>query len=232
MKKTSVILPLVSLIAGSQIIASPFVIYDVPDITTVPSTLTPNSANSSFYDNNGIWLTMTVPTVTVISDGSYPGGPDGTFQLNTSDFYLDRSALIYTQGLFSNGNDVAVAGVGSQSNAPARFSFGDTIDSSSLFTGGFNYLELAGGPGDSYGNWNGYGRGAIGVSFPIAGEIHYGFIDITMNPDETITLHGYAYNSVAGEGIQAFVIPESSTVSMMAGLSVAMGVFFVRRRRA
>jgi len=203
------------------------VVVDVPDVTTVGST-TQHDPNNFSYDNNGIWVTMTSSSVSVIDDLSFPGYADGQFQLNTNIYWADPTANIFTQGFFGNGNDVAVGGA--QSFNPAKFDFGTTVDGTAGYLAGGNNIALAGGPSDGWGNWNDFSRGAIGVVFPISGELHYGFIDVTVNSDKTITLHGYAYESTAGVGITTFAIPEPSVASLFFGL-LALGGIGLRRRR-
>jgi PEP-CTERM motif-containing protein len=60
----------------------------------------------------------------------------------------------------------------------------------------------------------------IGVRFKVndAGEDHYGWIgvDITNSDDLTGRVTGYAYNDVAGEGIDAGAVPEPAGLALLA----------------
>lgn len=202
------------------------VVFDVLDTTTVGSTIDTGSS----FDNNGIWLTMASGSLSIISDGSFPGYADGQYQLNTNIFFADPTANIYTQGFFANGNDVAVAGTGGQPSNPAMFSFGQTVDASATYIGASSFTTIAGGPGDTWGNWNSFGRGAIGVKFANGANIHYGFIDVTVNTNKTITLHGWAYEATPDTGIATFAIPEPSAFSLLLGFGMIAGLLLRRRR--
>jgi len=188
---------------------------NTPEFTTVPQ----EPPLVGEFANNGIWLTMTDGTPLIVSNNVFPGFADGRYQLRTLDF-LEPAGQLLVQGFFSNGNDVAVQGSGGFPDNPAYIPFGGTVGPDSTFIGGSSVTNLSG----AFGNWISPTalRGALGVKFPIAGEIHYGFIDITQNSNGTIQLNGYAYNSVAGQSITTAAVPEPASMALLAvaGLTV------------
>lgn len=197
--------------------------FDILDLITVPTVDTDNDG----FDNNGIWFTVTDPTPTVISDDSFPGYADGRFQLRTGD-YLTDGAEFFVQGFWANGNDVALAGEG-DFGFPAYIPFGTAVDGTLSYRSDQALAPLNG----DFGNWINESplRGALGLQFANSGNIHYGFADVTVNPDGTAILHGYAYESIPETAITTFVIPEPGTYALFSSLFV-IGFFLLRRRRA
>jgi len=85
-------------------------------------------------------------------------------------------------------------------------------------------------------------RGFIGLRFSFDGGVnrHYGWADITVNPDFTVTLHGFAFENCANEPIHAgstsggatcssAPIPEPHSAALVA--LGAAGLLAYRRRR-
>lgn len=186
-----------------------YVMPDTPEYTTVPQ----NPPGVGEFANNGIWLTMTSGTPLIVSNNLFPGFADGQFQLRTVSFATPAGEVL-VQGFFGNGNDIAVQGSGGFPDNPAYIPFGGTVGASSTFIGGNSFTSMSG----LFGNWiSGTPlRGALGVKFPIAADIHYGYIDVTQQPDGTITLHGYAYNTVANEPISVAAVPEPAGMALLA----------------
>ncbi len=195
-----------------------------PQYTTVPQA--PPAPGG--FANDGIWLTMTNGTPLIVSDNSFPGYVDGQYQLRTVS-YTPAAGEVAVQGFIANGNDVVVAGTGSFPSNPAYLPAGSSVGPSSDFIGGASFTALSG----SFGNWiSGTPlRGGLGVKFANGADIHYGFIDITQQTDGTITLHGYAYNSVPDEAITTFAVPEPGLMALLAGSGPFAGWALLRRRR-
>jgi hypothetical protein len=197
-----------------------------PEYTTVPQ----SPPGVGQFANNGIWLTMTNGNPLIVSNNSFPGFSDGQYQLRTVSFAPPAGEAL-VQGFFANGNDVVVQGSGGFPDNPAYIPFGGTVGPSSSFIGGASFTALSG----SFGNWISPTplRGALGVKFPISGQTHYGFIDITQQPDGTITLNGYAYNDVPNESITTAAVPEPSAIGLAAAglLASSLAARHFRRRR-
>jgi len=63
-----------------------------------------------------------------------------------------------------------------------------------------------------YGPWHGQGERHLGVAFYIEGELHYGWVRCVVADDlSSLTIHGYAYQSVPGAGILAGDVGETAT---------------------
>ena len=119
----------------------------------------------------------------------------------------------------------------------SRFSF----STSTTFTE-FRAADLVGG---GNGLWQAdgtpTGRGFMGLRFVVAGNTHFGWADITLNPDFSVTLHSFAYEACADQGIDAGAtsggadcstvgeVPEPHSAAMLA--MGAAGLLAYRRRR-
>ena len=100
-------------------------------------------------------------------------------------------------------------------------------------------------PISSYiGNWQSYGvalgQGYLGLKFLIGANVHYGWADISVNPDFSITLHNFAYESCADQSIDSgqtaggatcadSPVPEPHSAALLA--MGAAGLLAYRRRR-
>ncbi|MHC6648198.1 PEP-CTERM sorting domain-containing protein [Alteromonas sp. HB246098] len=94
------------------------------------------------------------------------------------------------------------------------FLFGEMIGASSnwsntdFFVGTTDYSGIM-----SFGD-----SGIFGLSFQLAGQTHYGWVNISENDNGTQSILGWGYESVAGRAIAAGVtqVPEPSTVAVFA----------------
>ena len=83
----------------------------------------------------------------------------------------------------------------------------------------------------SYGNFLGQSGKYLGVEFQIAGQTHYGWVQIDVNDEANeATINGYAYEDVAGAAIHAGTVPEPGSLAMLA--IGAAGIAARRRRKA
>lgn len=93
------------------------------------------------------------------------------------------------------------------------------------------------------GNWqslgSALGQGYLGLKFFIGANAHYGWADITLNPDLSVTLNSFAYESCADQSIGAgqttggatcdSSVPEPHSAALLA--MGAAGLLAYRRRR-
>ena len=142
-------------------------------------------------------------------------------------------AQVYTQGFFSRGNGVIYASANNLN--PARFAVGTTIGAATGFQSpGAGFTDL----GPTFGNWAAGGRGFLGLTMrdatgALASNVFYGFADITVNPDFSVTLNGFAYQNLRGAAITtsfAAPLPEAPSLGLMS-LGLA-GLLVAARRRA
>ncbi|MCA9235173.1 MAG: PEP-CTERM sorting domain-containing protein [Planctomycetales bacterium] len=103
------------------------------------------------------------------------------------------------------------------------------IDSSTV--GADFFGTLAYGSFDPNAEFNNANGAFIGLSFPIAGATHYGWVRVTIdNAAGTFVINDWAYEDVAGAGITTPCVPEPTTLGLLA--AGAVGVAAMRRRKA
>ena len=105
---------------------------------------------------------------------------------------------------------------------------GDLIDSNATFAGA--HPDLIEGTG----TWNPGDRGFIGLEFTVGGQDYYGWADLTADAVNDVTLHAYAVEKTAGQGILAGAtksIPEPSTLGLLALGAVGLAAQRRRTRR-
>ena len=99
------------------------------------------------------------------------------------------------------------------------FELGEILDASTTIENGPNIL--AGGDFSGPGQY-------LGVQFSFSGQTHYGWVGVEVN-GSTGTIRDYAYESSPDTAIAAGVIPEPSTLALLAAGAGAVGL---RRRRS
>ncbi len=82
-----------------------------------------------------------------------------------------------------------------------------------------------------YGNWINVSNRYLGVRFTIGGATHYGWVRMSTVNTDTVTIHDFAYESLADTPIVTGItaVPEPGTLALFA--SGAAGLIALRRRR-
>ena len=164
-------------------------------------------------------------------DLNHDGVPDFRLLLSTFAYHTFRATLL-----------VQPRGAGGIMASPggyaAPLSLGASIGPAQAFTKG-KHLNLARSAGFDYnssrysrnvfGPWENVQNRFVGVEFLISGETHYGWIRLTVNFTNrlgTATLTGYAYETVAGESIQAgqMVDRDAAKVEPAPGATPSLGM--------
>jgi probable HAF family extracellular repeat protein len=93
----------------------------------------------------------------------------------------------------------------------AALQSGVQIDSSQSFYGGNSlmYQKVTGCGGGTYGQWLYTYRLYLGLKFLIAGQVHYGWAQLSTHAGGTDTLYGFAYETIPGMAIKTGQILDS-----------------------
>lgn len=197
-----------------------------------PLTTTPNPGGGC-CDGTGVWFN---PLTGYAESRGYffPDTlfEDGLFFLLTDTSFGSPQAQVFTQGYFFRGNGVVYE---SASNLnPARYGEGVSIGAGTGYQNpGAGYPDL----GPAFGNWD-VGRGFLGLTIRDASsssrnDVFYGFADITVNADYTLTLNAFAVESVRGQAITTTFsapVPEPTSALLLAAGLLGVAAAVQRRR--
>ncbi|MFN4242727.1 MAG: hypothetical protein ACK4PI_05770 [Tepidisphaerales bacterium] len=151
---------------------------------------------------------------------------DGQYFLLSDGRFFGNPAQVFVQGLFARGNGVIYTSATNLN--PARFSVGDVIGPGTGFQSpGAGFPDL----GPNFGNWPTPGQGFLGLTIrdpsgSSASDIFYGFADITVEEDYSVTLNAFGYENVRGAPVTVRAVPEPATLGLLAPLGLAL----LRRR--
>ncbi len=194
---------------------------------------TPDNPGGGGNDGTGVWFNPLTGYAEV--RGFFFPSPlleDGKFFLLRDTSFAQPEAMVFVQGFFSRGNGVVYA---SPSNLnPARFAAGESIGPGTGYQSpGAGFPDLA----PTFGNWTAGGRGFLGLTLrdpsgASAADIFYGFADITVNDDYSVTLNAFAYENQRGTAITtgfAAPVPEPGSAPLLALGSAAVLLAAFRR---
>jgi hypothetical protein len=194
-------------------------------LTTLPN---PGGGNN---DGTGVWFNVLTGTAEargfffpdpLYTDGQY-------FLLLDTVSYSVPEAMIFTQGFFSRGNGVVYASVNNPN--PAWFGEGAVIGPATGYQSpGAGFPDI----GPLFGNGQ-VGRGYVGLTIRnpagnSASDVFYGYADITINPNFSLTLNGFAYEDVMGRAITTPVPEPATWLSFGLGLAGVAGLLRRRNR--
>ena len=220
----------VLLAASSLAIVPTITRADIHYTTGINLTTDPNPGGGN-NDGTGVWFN---PLTGYSESRGFlfpnPLFADGLYFLVMDTSFVQTEAEIYTQGFFSRGNGVIYA---SSSNLnPAYFGDGAVIGPASGYQSpGAGFVDL----GPTFGNWTAGDHGFIGLTIrnpagATSSDIFYGYAEININQDYSITLLSMAYNDVQGAAITTVSsVPEPSIMGFSA-LALASGLILLRRR--
>ncbi|MBL8307486.1 MAG: PEP-CTERM sorting domain-containing protein [Rubrivivax sp.] len=192
---------------------------------------TPSNPGGGNNDGTGVWFNP-LTGYAEVRGFFFPDTlfEDGKFFLLRDTSFNTPAAQIYTQGFFARGNGVIYEAADNLN--PARFGLGAVIGPGTGYQNpGAGFPDL----GPTFGNWGAGGQGFLGLTLRdptgnSSADIFYGFADITVNADFSITLNAFAYENVRGAAITTAVPEPGAAALLLAGLAGVAGV--ARRRRA
>lgn len=200
---------------------------------------TPDNPGGGTSDGTGVWFNP-LTGYAEVRGYFFPSNlfVDGQYFLFRNTSLLQPEAEVFVQGFFGRGNGVVYTS--STNKNPARLAAGDVIGPGTGYQNpGDGFSDL----GPSFGNWAAGGRGFLGLTLrdptgASTNDIFYGFADITVNKDYSITLNAFAYENVRNAPITAALsaVPEPASAALMAlglaGVLGCSGAAGSRRRRA
>jgi hypothetical protein len=176
-----------------------------------PATRTTPVGGSLYFDVNA------VTAAAAVGGAAFAG----------ADFFLSNAPMASTKANVTRSGTVnGVAGTAIKAD---RFAQGDTVGPANIF-------NTRGKIGSRYGTSSGTGTagnfasgdtGYLGLRFAIGGpaDLHYGWANITLNSDYTVTLNAVGYESDANTPA---AVPEPSAIALL--VAGALGVVAFRRR--
>jgi hypothetical protein len=175
----------------------------------------------------------------------FPGSvvPAGDFELltdvqGTSNLVFKARMLVSPNNAFSNGNQFAGSAsllFGGGASSIARFSPGASVGPNLRFSSANG--TLAEGSIPAFGHWNSTpASGDLGLRTGVGTpQILFGWANITVNPDFTITLHSFGFDNagnpvIAGDAVvSGAVAPEPASIILLALGAAGIGAW--RRKK-
>ncbi len=161
-------------------------------------------------------------------------------QYSSQNLNLDGDAyndILLKNYVFSGGNYQGayvsyypgkVVGFTSGLSYVSALSAGTVIDAGNANSQFFG--SMAYGANNPNAEFNNVTDAYIGLAFPIGGVNHYGWVRVDVdNAAGTFVIKDWAYDDVAGQGIEAGAVPEPGALSLLA--VGAAGVMAMRRRQ-
>ncbi len=176
----------------------------------------------SLYFDQSIFFDLDQSSGTLTGSGSFTGAD---FRLAFKSGYSSKPTILAT-----NTNSQSVGTV-SNGTFPYSISFaaGATIGQPSGVWAQDTSINHNGGNNSA---WASGTTGYLGLRINDGvGNPSYGWAQITYGADNTLNLHGFAYETDKGTPIQAGAIPEPSTYAALTGLLAGSAVLYSRRRK-
>ncbi len=150
------------------------------------------------------------------------------------DFSLNYSASDPAKPqIVASASDGAISSFGSPvTNNARQFASDATIDAS-LFNSSTTSTVIY-DPNSSTGisEWQPGETGYLAVKFVTGGsDTHYGWIDLTLGNDQSLTVNGFAYESTGGQAIVAGAVPEPATAGLVTALLAGSAALYRRRQK-
>jgi hypothetical protein len=188
----------------------------------------------SFSDSKFLWVDMG----TAGSPGAAALGAQDHYHptITSPSFYLwfrysgNRPEWVSNDAAFTPGpgrvfdgvnNSVAING-----NYVALLNVGDVVSGSLSLTSNYRPFRTTGTNGSPWATPE--TTGYIGVEFNTNTTPLFGWVQISYNANQSITVHDFAYESSGGA---ITIIPESSTFAALAGLLAGSAALYAKRRK-
>jgi len=171
---------------------------------------------------------------------STPGAPSSDpsiFELDFNEDGIIDLLLNYSDGIQvtpANGSALVNHGeILAQEDVWGDFNLGPVVNSSLTWGNdaeSLAYYSYSDAYGDVYtGPWVMARQGTLGLSFQAGGQTHYGWLRMSNQYGESVTVHDFAYESSPDTGIIAGAVPEPSSVALFT--IGAIGAWILRKEK-
>jgi hypothetical protein len=150
-------------------------------------------------------VNVTLPNGYYPIDLNHDGIPDFYFQRFSGSCPIGPGHLYFLRV----APHLAGGGIVGTTDEAAALQSGVQIDSSQNFIEGNSLMYQMGCAGGNHGQWL-YANGRyLGLKFLIAGQVHYGWAQLSTHPGETDILYRFAYETIPGKAIKTGQIFDS-----------------------
>lgn len=163
-----------------------------------------------------------------------PGSAPGSFALSNEVGGSLKKAFVFASSAGKNNKFAVASSAGGLNSSAARLAKNAKIGPGGIDTFANRYSSLASNRPSSVqvGHWNALGTGYLGLEFEVGSQTDYGWAEITVNGNYTITLDSVGYDDSGNPVLAGAAAPTPEPNSLLLMVLGAAGLAAYRRKRA